>query len=115
MKRHYTYSLLGAGLIAVGAIAYAEKGEPANEPETDSVPVTQAPVSLVQAVQTAELRAGGKAREAEYTHSREGWVYEVEVFTGTKVFDVRVDSTTGSVISSEEDVPDRDERHDRKD
>ncbi|MFG6489992.1 PepSY domain-containing protein [Roseateles sp. BYS78W] len=112
MNRRYIYALLSASLIAAGALAYAESGEPrSGEPETDAVPVTQAPISLLQAVQTAELRAAGKARQAEYTHGRQGWVYEVEVVSNAGVFDVHVDATNGTVLSSELDKLDRDGRH----
>lgn len=116
MNRRYIYGLLGAGLVAAGAIAYAENGESQDEePQTDAVPVTKAAVSLVQAIQAAEQRTAGKARQAEYTHGRQGWVYEVEIVSGAKVFDVCVDANSGAVISSEEDTPDRGERHDDKD
>ncbi len=111
MNRRYLYALLGASLITVGAIAYAEKDETPDEPANDAVPVTTAPVSLVQAVQAAEQRTAGKARQAEYTHTREGWVYDVEVVSGTRVFDVRVDARSGNVMSSAEDKPDHGERH----
>lgn len=112
MNRHAIYGLLGGGLVAVGAFAYADKGKSGSEPKTDAVPATQAPITLVQAVQTAELRVGGRAREAEYTHSRQGWIYEVEVVNGARVFDVHVDSTQGGVLSADEDKEEHDE-HDK--
>ena len=116
MNRRYIYAALGAGLIAAGAFAYAENNESReDEPQTDAVPVTTASVSLLQAVQTAEQRAAGKARQAEYTHCRQGWVYDVEIVSGAKVFDVRVDANSGAVISAVEDKPDHGEKHDDKD
>lgn len=96
--------LVAAGAMAAGAMAFDEGDEPAN----DAVPVSQAAISMVQAIQTAELRASGKARRAEYESSKQGWVYEIEVINGNKVFDVRVSATDGTVLSAQEDVPDRD-------
>jgi uncharacterized membrane protein YkoI len=120
MNRRYLYALLSAGLLAAGAIAYAENHDRRrDEPETDAVPVTKSPVSLVQAVQAAEQRAAGKAREAEYKHGGKGWVFEVEVLSSTGVYDVVVDASNGTVLSSELDKPDHDghhgEHHDDKD
>ena len=42
-------------------------------------------------------------------------MYDVEVVSGAKVFDVKVDGTKGTVISSVEDKADHDGDHDKKD
>jgi uncharacterized membrane protein YkoI len=39
----------------------------------------------------------------------------VEVVSGAKVFDVRVDADKGTVISSAEDKADHDDDHDKQD
>lgn len=107
LNRRHPYAIVGAVLVTAGAaagVAYADKREPAE----DAQPITQAAVSMVQAVQTAELRASGKARRAEYESSKRGWVYEVEVVSGARVFDVTVSATDGTVLSTEEDKADRD-------
>ena len=96
--------VVAAGAMAAGAMANDDNDEPAN----DAVPVSQAPVSMIQAVQTAELHASGKARRAEYENSKQGWTYEVEIVNGNRVIDVRVSATNGTVLSSQEDVADRD-------
>lgn len=114
MNRRPLYAILvTAGLAALGAVAYAERGDAIN----DALPPPEAGghISLIQAVQTAELHTAGKARMAEYEHSRDGWVYDVEVVKGAKVFDVRVLATSGVVISSQEDKPDRAGELDDKD
>lgn len=114
MNRRPLFALLvAAGLTAIGAVAYAERGDATN----DALPTPEANghISLIQAVQTAELHAAGKARQAEYEHSRQGWVYDVEVINGSKVFDVRVNARSGVVISSQEDKPDGPGENDDKD
>ena len=58
----------------------------------------------------------GKASRADYEHSKNGWIYEVEVVSGKQVFDVKVDANNGAVIASKEDKADReDDDHDRDD
>lgn len=81
----------------------------------DALNAPAAGISLSQAVTAAEQHVTGKATRAEYEQSRVRgqWVYDVEVVVGAKVYDVRVDATTGSVLSSTEDAADRDD--DQKD
>ena len=67
---------------------------------------------------TAEQHAQGKASRAEYEDSKQGWVYDVEVVSGSKVFDVKVDANKGTVLSSAEDDADEDgdgDKNDKKD
>jgi uncharacterized membrane protein YkoI len=95
--------LASAGVLAAGA--------------NDALNGPAAAISLSQAVTAAEQHVTGKATRAEYEHSRVRgqWVYDVEAVVGAKVFDVRVDSTTGAILSSQKDRADRDDDHDRKD
>lgn len=109
----YTTKLfvLAVAALATCAVAYAAKGGK----ENDAIAITKAKIQLTQAVTVAEQHANGKALRAEYEHSKLGWVYDVEVVSGTKVFDVRVDADKGSVISSAEDKVDHDDGHDKRD
>ena len=111
MKR--STSLTAAAAVAVataGTIAFA-----AQEKENDALGVLNASVSLVDAINVAQQHASGRAARAEYEHSKQGWVYDVEVVSGRKVFDVRVDAAKGTVISSVEDKMDRDDEQDKED
>jgi len=113
LNRRYKHAILGVVVVAVGAagaMAYAENSEPAQ----DAVPISQAGVSMIQAIQAAEQHVSGRARRAEYENSKQGWVYEVEVVDGPRVFDVRVSAADGSVLSSAEDAPDREGREDHE-
>ncbi len=110
MTRFKKLSLLTLALTALGTVAYAAKGM-----EHDTVAILTAKIPLVQAVTTAEQHVNGKATHAEYEYSKQGWVYDVEVVSGTKVFDVKVDADKGTVMSSAEDVADRDDDHDKED
>ena len=110
MTRNKKLSLLALALVTMGTVAYAAKGM-----ENDAMAIVNAKVSLAQAVTTAEQHANGKATHAEYEFSKQGWVYDVEVVSGAKIFDVKVDADKGTVISSAEDTADHDDEHDKQD
>ena len=101
-----------AALVSIGVYAAATTGS-----QSDAAAVTQATISLTQAIIAAEQHASGKASKAEYEPgaNRGQWVYDVEVAAGAKVFDVKVDPGTGAVLSSTEDKIDSDDEHDHKD
>ncbi|GAB3215188.1 PepSY domain-containing protein [Pseudaeromonas pectinilytica] len=111
MNRNITLSLLGIAIAATGSVAYAAAGDKAD----DALSISQAKISLGQAVNVAEQYINGKASRAEYEHSEQGWVYDVEVVNGVKVFDVKIDADKGSVISSAEDKADQDDDNDKQD
>jgi uncharacterized membrane protein YkoI len=82
----------------------------------DAGPVASARISLDAAVAVAEKHVQGKAVRAEYEQQKEGsWVYDVEVSTGSKVFDIKVDADKGTVIASTEDRADADDDGDKAD
>lgn len=111
MHRYSKFSLLATAIATAGTVAYAAN----RGMENDAMAIVNAKTSLVQAVTAAEQHANGKATHAEYEHSKQGWIYEVEVVSGAKVFDVKVDADKGTVISSAEDKADRNGNHDKKD
>lgn len=111
MKRYSKLSLLTLAITAASSVAFA-----ANQGmQNDAAAITNAKIPLTQAITIAEQHASGKASRAEYENSKNGWVYDVEVVNGAKVFDVKVDSIKGTIISSNEDKADRDDDHDEKD
>ncbi len=112
MVRKSLFAMVAAALVvAGGATAFA-----AQTAQNDALAVNQATVTLTQAVAAAEQQAGGRASKAEFEHSKaHGWVYEVEVVSGTKVFDVQVDAQSGTVLASKLDSADHEGGHDRND
>ena len=111
MTRYSKLSLLAVAIAAAGTVAYAANGSI----ENDAMAIANAKIPLAQAVTTAEQHVNGKAARAEYENSKQGWVYDVEVVSGTKVFDIKIDAVKGTVISSAEDKADRDDDHDEQD
>ena len=83
--------------------------------ENDALAIGEARISLTQAITAAEQHVNGKAVQAEYEQTKAGWAYDVEVASGTQVFDVRVDADKGTVLSSTQDKVDEDDSQDKKD
>jgi uncharacterized membrane protein YkoI len=76
-----------------------------------AVAVPYARISLDAAVAAAEKYAHGNAVYADYEKQKDGqWAYEIEVRSGPKVFDVKVDAEKGTVIASTEDKLDADDQ-----
>lgn len=110
-KRQLYPAVLAAVLIGGGGAALAGK---MNDTENDALGVTRVPVSLLQAVAAAEQSANGKAARAEFEQDKSGPHYEVEIVSGAKVYDVRIDAASGKVLSSVEDHGDQQEKDDDK-
>lgn len=106
-KRYLVLALISA--TTIGSAFAARSGE------NDGLAIRAATVPLAQAVLTAEQHVQGRAAKAEYEKTKLGWVYDVEVISGNKVFDVKIDAVKGTVIASTEDRLDRDDGHDSED
>ena len=110
MKRKlYLAALAALSATAIGS-AYAAKTV-----ENDALAVESAKIRLTQAVTTAEQHVGGKASRAEFEKHKGQWVFDVEVVTGNKVMDVKVDPANGKVLAAAEDRADHDDEHDAED
>ena len=97
--KHPIASITAAALLACGTPwAWA-----AARTENDALAAASAKVSLTPAISVAEQHAAGKATKAEFERGKQGPLYEVEVVSGSKVFDVRVDAEQGTVLASRED------------
>jgi uncharacterized membrane protein YkoI len=99
MKHIPTVILISALALSTGVMAKETKNDAVKDAAT-------ATVSLTQAVQTAENGTHGKAVRAHLTHSHNQLIYLIETVNGEKLFDVKVDPTTGALLSSHEDKRD---------
>ncbi|HAL36676.1 MAG TPA: peptidase M4 [Polaromonas sp.] len=106
MFRHTKIAIVATVLTATGVMAYAAKTM-----ENDTAVIAQTKISMTQAVTAAEQHANGKATRAELEQSKAGLTYDVEVVSGTQVFDVKVDAEKGTVISSAQDKIDHEGNH----
>lgn len=110
MFRNAKLALIVSVLASVSAVAYAAKAI-----ENDALSITKAKVPMAQAITAAEQHANGKAARAEYEQTNGEWAYDVEVVSGNKVFDVKINAEKGTVISSIEDKTELDDDHDKQD
>jgi uncharacterized membrane protein YkoI len=98
--------MVGAAAVLCSASALARTAVVSTN---DAVAVPYAAISLDAAIAAAEKHAHGNAVRADYEKQKDGqWVYEIEVRSGPKVFDVKVDAEKGTVIASTEDKADDD-------
>ncbi len=111
MPNYRTMFAIVAGLLAAGGVAFAATQQ-LHDKENDALAAAKAPVTLLQALSTAEKQANGRATRGEYEHGKSGARYEIEVVSGAKVFDIRIDASSGKVLSSVEDKADHGEHDD---
>lgn len=93
-------AVVAAIAIAAGTQAWSAVGR------NDALSAPRPAVSLVAAVGVAERTTNGFATKAEYERTKAGWAYDVEVVSGARVLDVRVDAASGKILSSQEDAAD---------
>jgi len=104
MKRKvYLAAIAALSATALGS-AYA-----AQSADNDALAISGAKIGLTQAVIAAEHHVDGKASRAEYERHNGQWVFDVEVVTGSKVLDVKVDPSSGKIIAFDEDGSDHDD------
>ena len=101
MKSKFYLTTAAVLCAAVMSSAYAEKSM-----EKDSLSINDTKVSMAQAVTTAEQHVGGKAVHAEYEHHKDRSTFDVEVVKDKKIIKVKIDPTSGKVLSSLEDKDD---------
>lgn len=106
MRHRRETTIWAVGLAVAAASTCAAEARSIN----DAAASAAARIPLVQAVAAAERHANGNATRAEYRFTSNGWICEVEVVDGSRVFDVRIDAGNGGVISSVEDRIDDDDR-----
>ena len=111
MKRKLSVSLAAAlAAAAIGGGAYAAKADK----EDDALAIVTAKITLTQAIAAAEQHVGGKAAKAELEQSKGQWTFDVEVVKDAKtVMDVKVDATSGKVLSATADKTDHDDENDK--
>jgi uncharacterized membrane protein YkoI len=104
--------------VAIAAAAYlatAAGAAHADQTDNDALRLSQAKISLGEAVALAEAKTGGRASKAEFEKAADGWIFDVEVVAGKSVSDVHVNAETGDVMSIAEDKIDSDDDEDQAD
>jgi hypothetical protein len=74
-----------------------------------------ASIGIAEAIAAANKHVPGTVLEAEFEVKEEQSFWEVEIATDDgKLMEIKVDSQTGAVLSSEEEKPEHDQKHKRK-
>ena len=106
--------LAAAGMATAGSLAYAQKSQPtvqapvqqavAPAAAAEAVPAAvaqPAPIGIEQAIAAAQKHhPGSKVKDIELKGKHGVMVYDIELVSGWKEYDVKVDAATGKVISS---------------
>ena len=101
-KKSLLFGVIGATALGASlAFAGANGG-----PENDAALLSQAKISLPQAIAVAEQHAQGKAVRAELEDENGTLVYGVEVTNGIQTTDVKVDINNGKILSARADQAD---------
>lgn len=97
--------VLAASLATISGFALAA---PAAAGQNDAVAdLAKARITLVQAANAAEAKIGGRAVGVELESESGTTAFEVEVVAANRaVYDVKIDATSGKVLSSELDKAD---------
>lgn len=96
-------AVLAAGLVAQGlsgTASAAEQPKTADAPKEEKIAIADVPKVVVDAVNTAQ--PGGKITDAEKETKNGAVVYEIDVTTNGKKFEVKVDAA-GKVLSNKPD------------
>ena len=106
--------LAAAGMATAGSLAYAQNSQPtvqapvqqavAPAAAAEAVPAAvaqPAPIGIEQAIAAAQKHhPGSKVKDIELKGKHGVMVYDIELVSGWKEYDVKVDAATGKVISS---------------
>lgn len=111
--RMISAAISAALLAAAGGLAYAQQGPFAAQNDA-LAGLSDARVSLVQAIAAAEQHVGGRAARAHLERENGAAVFDVEVVTAANaVMDVKV-GADGKVLAAVQDSNDEGDREDRE-
>lgn len=91
--------------LGVGGAVFAasQSGRNADTETKEIDAVRTAPVSLPQAIATAEEQSNGRAIKAEAEESGSGVLYQVATLAGGKIVEFQIDPQTGNVVKTEDE------------
>src|ERR1700719_2988827 len=96
--------IVGTLLVMATSTMAASAAPGNNEQRGTPIDFSKPPVTMSQAIATAEQQAGGKATRAKLENETGKLLYEVKVAGKDKVTEVKVDATDGKVLASGADT-----------
>jgi len=107
------FSLTASALLYVVIIGSAYAVNSLEKEATLSI--DNAKIGMAQAVTAAERYVGGKAVHAEFERHKDKSTFDIEVVKDKVIMKVKIDPTSGEVISSIEDKEDGHKKHHKSD
>ena len=109
-KKFLTALLISSALTAaVAGAAYASGSGEKHEDAREIASITAAPVTLRQAIETAEKESRGQTLEAEAEREDGRLVYEISTLADGKVHEFMIDPQSGAVLEREIEAAEEDE------
>jgi len=94
-------ALVTTSTLVIGGIALAHE-----HGDRDLSQINAAKVTMAQAITKAETTLGGKVIKVEFEREHGKSVYDIELVTDTKNYDVEIDALSGEIIKQREDHDD---------
>ena len=94
---------------AVAGAVYASGSGEKHEDAREIASITAAPVTLRQAIETAEKESRGQTLEAEAEREDGRLVYEISTLADGKVYEFMIDPQSGAVLDKEIEAAEDDE------
>ncbi|HVS56004.1 MAG TPA: PepSY domain-containing protein, partial [Casimicrobiaceae bacterium] len=92
--------LIVGTLLVMATGTMAASAAPGNNERGTSVDFSKAPVTMSQAIATAEQQAGGRATRAKLENEKGKLLYEVKVAGKDKATEVQIDAQDGKVLAT---------------
>jgi uncharacterized membrane protein YkoI len=92
--------ILGSLLVMATATTVAFATPDKSEQRGGPVDLSKAPVTMSQAIATAEQQAGGRATKAKLENEKGKLLYEVKVTGKDQATEVKIDAQDGKVLAS---------------
>lgn len=110
--RRTTQTSVVATALLVATVFAATPGTTHDELPAIKAALATSRISLSQATALAEAAGAGKAVHAKLSTDPAKPAYDVEILAGDFLLDIKIDSRTGTLISSSRDTPDLDDDDD---
>ena len=102
-------ALLATGALAAATGVYADSGGGNDDEAREIATVMTAPVSLAQAIATAEAESQGRTLEAGAEDEDGRVLYEVTTLAGGKIHEFMIDPQSGAVLDREVEEAEEDD------
>ena len=102
-KIHWTAFALAAFLGSTGVVFAQAQSVYTGDDAEEVAALGKASISLIDAISAAERETSGKALEAQIEVKKDRTYFEVDVFAGGVIKEVKVDPSSGKIMEVKQD------------